>query len=128
MARRVFADGELSAQRYSVALSELLSARGLSYRQLAYKTGLSAGYLNHLANGTRAAPAEQVLRLIARALHVEPEFFLEHRQRRLTDLLERDVRLADALYAVLVLKLPAWVQLDQALAEAREGAHPERAA
>jgi transcriptional regulator with XRE-family HTH domain len=112
----------------SVALSELLSTRGLTYQQLASKTGLSAGYLNHLAKGTRLAPPDPALRLIARALRVEPEFFLEYRQRRLTDLLERDARLVDALYALLVLKVAAWREVAEALMEAREGDHPEQAA
>ena len=30
-----------------------MEERHLSYRQLAYKTKLSAGYLNHLTKGTR---------------------------------------------------------------------------
>ena len=55
-----------------------MDERQLSYRQLAYKTKLSAGYLNHLTKGTRPVPADPVIAVIAEALRVEPDFFLEY--------------------------------------------------
>ena len=45
-----------------------MEERHLSYRQLAYKTKLSAGYLNHLTKGTRPVPADPVIAVIAEAL------------------------------------------------------------
>jgi transcriptional regulator with XRE-family HTH domain len=60
----------------------LMEERHLSYRQLAYKTKLSAGYLNHLTKGTRPVPADSVLAVLAEALCVEPDFFIEYRLRQ----------------------------------------------
>jgi transcriptional regulator with XRE-family HTH domain len=57
------------------ALKALMSDRQLSYRQLAYKTQLSAGYLNHLTGGTRPVPGDHVVAIIAAALQVEPDYF-----------------------------------------------------
>lgn len=91
-----------SRKRFQAALKGLMEERHLSYRQLAYKTQLSAGYLNHLAMGTRPVPADPVIRIIATALRVEADF-LEYRLRRITAALDASVQLIDALYSVLLL-------------------------
>ena len=46
---------------------------GLTYRALAAKTSLSAGYLNHLVHGNRPVPSNDVIETLAGALDVEPE-------------------------------------------------------
>jgi transcriptional regulator with XRE-family HTH domain len=96
----------LLLERFPAALKGLMQERHLSYRQLAYKTQLSAGYLNHLTKGTRPVPADPVIRTIARALRVEPDVFLEYRLRRVVGLLESSTRLTDALYSILLLRAP----------------------
>jgi transcriptional regulator with XRE-family HTH domain len=78
-----------SRERFQAGLKNLMKERHLSYRQLAYKTQLSAGYLNHLAKGTRPVPADPVIRIIATALRVEADFFLEYRLRQVAGVLER---------------------------------------
>ena len=83
-----------------------MEERHLSYRQLAYKTQLSAGYLNHLTKGTRPVPADPVMHTIATALCVEPDFFLEYRLRQVADVLDTSTHLIDALYSVLLLHTP----------------------
>ena len=95
-----------SQDRFPVSLKGLMDERQLSYRQLAYKTKLSAGYLNHLTKGTRPVPADPVIAVIAEALRVEPDFFLEFRLRQVTDVLDGDPALADKLYGIL-LQAPA---------------------
>jgi transcriptional regulator with XRE-family HTH domain len=95
-----------SQQRFPEALKGLMQERRLSYRQLAYKTQLSAGYLNHLTKGTRPVPADAVIRIIATALLVEPDFFLEYRLRQVAGVLDDAPPLADRLYAILVEGLP----------------------
>jgi transcriptional regulator with XRE-family HTH domain len=95
-----------SRQRFSRALKALMQERHLSYRQLAYKTRLSAGYLNHLTMGTRPVPADAVVSNIAAALHVEPDFFLEYRLRQVVNVLDKAAPVADRLYGVLVRRLP----------------------
>jgi transcriptional regulator with XRE-family HTH domain len=95
-----------SRKRFPTGLKDLMKERHLSYRQLADKTQLSAGYLNHLTKGTRPAPADPVIRAIATALRVEADFFLEYRLRRVAGVLDASVQLIDALYSVLLLHTP----------------------
>ena len=95
-----------SRERFQAGLKNLMKERHLSYRQLAYKTQLSAGYLNHLAKGTRPVPADPVIRVIATALRVEADFFLEYRLRQVAGVLDASVQLIDALYSVLLLHTP----------------------
>jgi transcriptional regulator with XRE-family HTH domain len=104
-----------SRERFPEALKGLMQERHLSYRQLAYKTQLSAGYLNHLTKGTRPVPADNVMRVIARALLVEPDFFLEFRLRQVQRVLDRSTPLADKLYAILLRNAPVPDDLEQLL-------------
>jgi len=76
----------------------LMEETGLTYRSLAAKSGLSAGYLNHVVHGNRPVPANGVVERIAEALGVEPEHFLEYRVRVITERLERMPDLVDRLY------------------------------
>jgi transcriptional regulator with XRE-family HTH domain len=94
--------GRYSKERFHDALRSLMDERHLSYRQLAYKTQLSAGYLNHLTKGSRPVPADPVLQTLAAALRVEPAFFLEYRLRQMVCVLDEAPSLADKLYGVLV--------------------------
>ena len=95
-----------SQDRFPIALKGLMDERRLSYRQLAYKTKLSAGYLNHLTKGTRPVPADPVIGVIAEALRVEPDFFLEFRLRQVADVLDGSPALADKLYGILLRHQP----------------------
>ena len=88
------------------ALKELLALRNISYRRLATRAKLSAGYLNHLACGSRAVPADSVIKTLARALRVKPEYFFEYRQRGLQRELFRAPQLADRLYEFIVADKP----------------------
>ena len=65
---------------------------------LAAKTGLSAGYLNHLVHGNRPVPSNEVVERLAAALDVEPEHFREYRLRLITERLEEMPDLVDRLY------------------------------
>jgi transcriptional regulator with XRE-family HTH domain len=69
-----------------------------TYRALAQKTGLSAGYLNHLVRGNRPLPSDEVIRRLARALGVEPEHFLRVRMRTIAQRLEAEPAMIDRLY------------------------------
>ena len=71
---------------------------GVTYRGLADKTSLSAGYLNHLVHGNRPVPSDDVVKKLAGALGVEPEHFLEYRLRVITTRLEQMPDLVDRLY------------------------------
>ena len=94
MARR----RRFSEQPFGPTIERLMTDAGTTYRALATKTGLSAGYLNHLVHGNRPVPSDDVIKTLARALGVEAEHFREYRLRVITDRLERMPDLIDKLY------------------------------
>ena len=87
---------------FDPGLEGLMRDVGVSYRALAERTGLSAGYLNHLAHGNRPVPSDDVIQRIAKALGVKPDRFLEYRVRRVADVLRRKPDVADKVYKDLV--------------------------
>jgi transcriptional regulator with XRE-family HTH domain len=91
--RRRFSD-----EAFGPTLEQLMDELGVSYRNLAVKTELSAGYLNHIVHGSRPVPTNDVIATVAKALGVEPEHFREYRIRVITERLERLPDLVDRLY------------------------------
>jgi transcriptional regulator with XRE-family HTH domain len=75
-----------------------MAQNGTTYRGLADRTGLSAGYLNHLVHGNRPVPSDDVIASLAKALGVEPEHFREYRIRVITERLDSMPDLVDRLY------------------------------
>ena len=90
-----------SSEPFGPAIERLMNESGTTYRGLAGKTGLSAGYLNHLVHGNRPVPSDKVVRQLAKALGVEPEHFIEYRVREITRRLEKMPDLVDRLYRKL---------------------------
>jgi transcriptional regulator with XRE-family HTH domain len=87
-----------SEEPFGPTMEQLMADTGLTYRGLAAKTQLSAGYLNHLVHGNRPVPSKDVVERLAAALGVEPEHFREYRLRVITDRLEAMPALIDRLY------------------------------
>ena len=87
-----------SDRPFGETLTALMAETGFTYRALAERTGLSAGYLNHIVHGNRPVPSDDVIAKLAEALGVEPEHFREHRIRVITERLEQMPDLADRLY------------------------------
>ena len=87
-----------SEQAFGATVEALMNEIGVTYRELAAKTGLSAGYLNHLVHGNRPVPSNDVVRTLADALEVEPEHFREYRLRAITERLEAMPEMIDRLY------------------------------
>ncbi|HSK17237.1 MAG TPA: helix-turn-helix transcriptional regulator [Gaiellaceae bacterium] len=87
-----------STRPFGETVQELMGERGVTYRGLAAKTDLSAGYLNHLVHGNRPVPSNDVIATLARALKVEPAHFQEYRIRTITARLEEMPELVDRLY------------------------------
>jgi len=87
-----------STEPFGVTVQALMQETGTTYRALAERTGLSAGYLNHLVHGNRPVPSNEVIAALAKALGVEPEHFREHRVRAITERLEAMPELVDRLY------------------------------
>ena len=89
---------KLSTESLGQTIEKLMAETGLTYRALAEKTSLSAGYLNHIVHGNRPVPSNEVLARLAKALAVKPEHFREYRIRFITDKLEKMPELVDRLY------------------------------
>ena len=97
--------GRLMAKRrrysddpFGPTIERLMTDTGMTYRGLADKADLSAGYLNHIVHGNRPVPANDVIARIAESLDVEPEHFREYRIRVITEKLEAMPELIDRLY------------------------------
>ena len=91
--RRRFSD-----EPFGPTVARLMAESGVTYRALADRTNLSAGYLNHLVHGNRPVPSDKVVAQLAKALGVEPEHFREYRLRVITRRLEAMPDLIDRLY------------------------------
>ena len=87
-----------SDEPFGPTIQRLMSEQNVTYRSLADKTGLSAGYLNHLVHGNRPVPSDDVIEELGKALSVEPEHFREVRIRRIAERLEKMPDLIDRLY------------------------------
>jgi transcriptional regulator with XRE-family HTH domain len=87
-----------SEEAFGPTIEALMTEAGVTYRELAARTGLSAGYLNHLVHGNRPVPSNDVVRTLSDALAVEPEHFREYRLRVITERLESMPDLIDRLY------------------------------
>jgi transcriptional regulator with XRE-family HTH domain len=94
MARR----RKFSEEAFGPTVERLMAETGVTYRALAEKTDLSAGYLNHLVHGNRPVPSNEVVGKLAAALGVEPEHFREFRLRVISERLEAMPELIDRLY------------------------------
>jgi transcriptional regulator with XRE-family HTH domain len=87
-----------SEEPFGPTIVRLMDDTTTTYRGLAAKTGLSAGYLNHIVHGSRPVPSNDVIAKLAKALVVEPEHFLEYRIRVITEGLDGMPDLVDRLY------------------------------
>jgi transcriptional regulator with XRE-family HTH domain len=91
-----------TSQPFGVALESRMRDKGISYRALAEKTGLSAGYLNHLVHGNRPVPANPVMQSIAKAVGVKADSFREFRIRKVSEALAKKPELVDKVYVDIV--------------------------
>ena len=94
MARR----RRFSEEPFGPTIEQLMTESGITYRELATRSGLSAGYLNHLVHGNRPVPSNEVVQTLAKALAVDAEHFREYRLRVITERLEAMPELIDRLY------------------------------
>ena len=88
----------IEALEFGPAVGRLMAEQGYSYRQLAQRTGLSGGYLNHLVHGNRPAPPNDVIERIAAALEIDPAAFRDYRMRVVWEALVERPDLVDTLY------------------------------
>jgi len=96
------AKNQAASEPFGPAIEKLMGEKGVSYRAMAEKTGLSAGYLNHLVHGNRPVPANSVMEKVAKSLGVKADRFREYRVRRISDHLAKKPELVDKLYKDLL--------------------------
>jgi transcriptional regulator with XRE-family HTH domain len=89
---------KFSAEPFGTAVERLMNESGMTYRSLAAKTDLSAGYLNHLVHGNRPVPSNSVIDRLAGALDIDPDHFREYRMRVISDQLLERPDMVDRLY------------------------------
>src|SRR4051794_36647211 len=94
---------QFTSEPFGIAVERLMNRSGTTYRGLAAKTGLSAGYLNHLVHGNRPVPSNDVVERLANALDVQPEHSREYRLREIPPRLETMPDLVDRLYRRLAV-------------------------
>src|SRR4051794_24497987 len=87
-----------SEEPFGPTLERLMAETGVTYRRLADRTKLSAGYINHLVHGNRPVPSNDVMESPARALPVEREHSREYRIRYIPARLEAMRELVNRLY------------------------------
>ncbi len=92
---------KFSEDPFGPTIERLMEETGVTYRGLAAKTDLSAGYLNHLVHGNRPVPSNEVIERLAEALGVEPAHFREYRLRVIAERLEQLPAMIDRLYRQL---------------------------
>ena len=83
---------------FGPTIDRLMEETGTTYRGLAAKADLSAGYLNHIVHGNRRVPSTAVITKIGKAMGVKPDYFREVRVRIIIDKLEETPALVDRLY------------------------------
>ena len=91
-----------ASEPFGPAVERLMNETGVTYRALAAKTGLSAGYLNHLVHGNRPVPANPVMQSIAKAVGVKADSFREFRIRKVSEALAKKPELVDKVYVDIV--------------------------
>src|SRR6476469_1319228 len=87
-----------SSEPLGPTIERLMTETGITYRALADKTSLSAGYLNHIVHGNRPVPSTEVLGRIAKALGVKPDYFFFFNDTATTEKLEQTPALVERLY------------------------------
>src|SRR4249919_3635289 len=90
-----------SDEPFGQTIQRLMAEQNVTYRSLADKTGLSAGYLNHLVHGNRPVPSNDVLAKLAKSLGVKADHFREYRVRIITAKLETMPDMVERLYKKL---------------------------
>lgn len=76
------------------AFSELLKDKKIKLRSLAAKTNLHYSYFSKLSTRKTAPPIETIAN-ISKALEINPEYFIEYRLFKLTEILKNSPEILD---------------------------------
>jgi transcriptional regulator with XRE-family HTH domain len=90
---------------FAEELPRLLEERGLSQRKLAQLIDLNPSHLSRVLRGAdKTRPSIDLIRRIAKALHLPPGYFPELREASVIERLKADPGLRDRLYRKLHAK------------------------
>lgn len=85
-----------SKKIFCEAFSELLKEKKIKLRSLAAKTNLHYSYFSKLSKRKQAPPTETIIN-ISNALEINPEYFIEYRLFKLTEILKNAPENIDAV-------------------------------
>lgn len=88
---------------FTEELPRLLHDRGMSLRALAATIGISDSHLSRvLRRVDYKTPSPDLMRKVARALGLQPDYFLEFREAYVIERIRSDPKLRNDLYARLI--------------------------
>jgi len=91
-----------STRAFAEEVPRLLAERGLSQRKLAQMIDLNPSHLSRVLRGAdRTHPSTDLIRRIAEALDLPPEYFPELREAAVLERIKSDPELRDQLYKQL---------------------------
>jgi transcriptional regulator with XRE-family HTH domain len=95
----------LSEEPFRDAVAGLLLERGWTQRELAAAVGVDPAHVSRLLRrGSRVRATPQLLARVARALDVEPQFFVEYREWCVLEAVRRNPSLRERLFARMVAR------------------------
>ena len=89
-----------SNKRFNIALKEILEENKVKLRGLASRTNLNYTYFSKLKNRKKQPPI-QTIEDIANGLNIPPEYFLEYRIHKITNLLLENPRLIEPVLSYI---------------------------
>ena len=91
-----------SDQSFRDAVVDLLDERGWSQNDLSAVVGVDKAHISRLLKrGTHIRATPQLIARVARALDVEPEFFVEYREWCVLEAVRRSPSLRERLFGML---------------------------
>lgn len=100
--KKVNIENEYANKEFGDALKDLMEQRNqLTYRKLAYmcKDELSIPFLQQMVKKKVLPPKDKFMEVIAAALGIRPDYFMEYRLRRCTEYLKKNPEYLNECYA-----------------------------
>jgi transcriptional regulator with XRE-family HTH domain len=96
--RRQTRESTSSQLPFAEAVTELLGERGWTQRELARATDVDPAHICRLLGSTVTSVSPALLRRVADAFELAPDFFLEYREWRVLQAVRSDPSLRERLY------------------------------
>ncbi len=100
-----------SNKNFGDALKEIIEKKKIKLRSLALKTSLNYSYFSKLKKAKNAPPKDTIIN-IAKALDIEPDYFMEFRLRKINEKLLKNPSLIDPTISYLQNRIDAKINKD----------------